>query len=92
MILFPPRSTPTSIVVSPWQKDMLLIALWGPIEPAVLAVTFTLTGDNATGQSESFIAGLQNPQSLLVLPDKSLLVSDFTAGVIYRIRRADAAN
>lgn len=83
--LFPPHSTPTSVVVSPWEENTLLVALWGPPEQAVVRVPFTLVGDNALGQVEPFIIGMQNPQHLLPLPDGSLLVSDFSAGIIYRI-------
>lgn len=82
---FPPQSTPTSIVVSPWEENTLLVALW--LNQVVLRVPFTLTGDNASGTPEPLITALRNPQHLLVLPDQSLLVSDFGAGKIYRIER-----
>ncbi|MCB0169932.1 MAG: PQQ-dependent sugar dehydrogenase [Anaerolineae bacterium] len=85
--LFPPRSTPTSVVASPWADDELLVALWGPIARTVVRVSVTAAGDNATGSYEVFLNGLQNPQHLLVLPDRSLLVSDFSAGKIYQIRQ-----
>ena len=90
--LFPPHTTPTSLVVSPWEENTLLVALWGPPERAVVRVSLTLTGDNAVGQVEPFITGLQNPQHLLVWPDGSLLVSDSSAGVIYRVRPSPEQN
>ncbi|HRV96076.1 MAG TPA: hypothetical protein P5526_28245, partial [Anaerolineae bacterium] len=80
-------STPTSVVASPWADDELLVALWGPIARTVVRVSVTAAGDNATGSYEVFLNGLQNPQHLLVLPDRSLLVSDFSAGKIYQIRK-----
>ncbi|MCB0168761.1 MAG: PQQ-dependent sugar dehydrogenase [Anaerolineae bacterium] len=86
VVIFPPRSTPTSIVASPWADDVLLVALWGPSERTVGRIAVTVTGDNATGTYDVFLRGLQTPQHLLVLPDQSLLVSDFSAGKIYQIR------
>jgi hypothetical protein len=47
-----------------------------------------MEGDNATGSVEPFVTGLQNPQSLLLANNGSLLVSDFTTGTIYRVDRA----
>ena len=90
--LFPPHSTPTSVAVSPWEENTLLIALWGPAEPSIVRVSLTPAGDNAIGEVEPFAGGLQNPQHLLPLADGSLLASDFSAGVIYRIKRVAAAD
>ncbi|MFN8496091.1 MAG: PQQ-dependent sugar dehydrogenase [Caldilineaceae bacterium] len=81
--IFPPHATPTSIVASPWEKDTLFVALWA--QGIVMRVPVTIQGDNATGTPEPFITGFQNVQHLLVLPDGALLVSDFSAGKIYRI-------
>ncbi|MCB9098247.1 MAG: PQQ-dependent sugar dehydrogenase [Anaerolineales bacterium] len=86
VVIFPPRSTPTSVVASPWADDVLFVALWGPSERVVARIAVTATGDNATGTYEVFLKGLLTPQHLLVLPDRSLLVSDFSAGKIYQIR------
>jgi hypothetical protein len=83
--LFPPHSTPTSIVLSPWEENTLLVALWGPTETTVVRVSFTLAGDNAIGQVEPFLTGMQNPQHLLLLPEGRLLASDFRTGLIYQI-------
>ncbi len=83
---FPPHSTPVSVVPSPWEANTLLVALWGPANPAVMRVAYTLDDDNARAQEITlFITGLTHPQHLLVLSDGSLLVSDFETGVIYRI-------
>lgn len=81
--LFAPRSTPTSVVASPWEADTLLVALW--LQATVARVTVTLDGDNATGVVEPFMTGLRNPQHLLVLADGSVLVSEFATGIIYRV-------
>ncbi len=82
--IFPPHTTPTSVVASPWEKDTLLVALW--VAGAVMRVPVTIQGDNASGTPEPWITGLQNAQHLLVMPDNTLLVSDFN-GKIYRISR-----
>ena len=85
--LFPPQSTPTSVVVSPWDEDVLLVALW--LSGEVTAVTITPQGDNATGTVETLISGFDNPQHMLVLDDDVLLVSDYRSGVIYRVEELD---
>lgn len=82
--LFAQRSTPTSVVASPWMSDTLIVALW--LQQSVVQVNVTMDGDNATGIVEPFITGLQNPQHLLVWPDGSLLVSDF-AGTVYQVTK-----
>lgn len=82
---FPPHSTPTSVVASPWEKDTLLVALWA--QGVVMRVSVTVQGDNATGTPEPFISGLQNPQHLLIMDDHTLLVSEFGTGKIYKIIR-----
>jgi len=85
---FAPRSTPTSVAVSPWEEDVLLVALWGPTEPSVVRVKIAAAGDNAIVQEVTpFITGLKHPQHLLVLDDGSLLASDFEDGIIYRVTR-----
>ena len=85
--LFAPQSTPTSVVVSPWDDDVLLVALW--LGGEITAVTFTPQGDNAIGTTETFISGFGNPQHLLVLPDGALMASDYRDGVIYKIERVE---
>jgi glucose/arabinose dehydrogenase len=86
--IFGPQRTPTSVVFSPWEDGVMLVALWGPNEPMVVQVPFTLEGDNATGQVQPFIEGMENPQSLLLTNEGGLLASDFTAGTIYRVDHA----
>lgn len=83
--IFPAHSTPSSVVISPWEKATLLVALWA--QGVVMRVPITMQGDNATGTPEAFITGLRNAQHLLVLPDGALLVSDFNAGKIYQVTR-----
>jgi glucose/arabinose dehydrogenase len=85
--LFPPRSTPTSIIASPWEEHVLLVALW--LESVVLRVPVTIQGDNAVGAPEPFLTGLRNPQHLLALADGSLLVSDFATGTVYQIQAVE---
>ena len=83
--LFAARSTPTSVVASPWATDTLLVALW--LQATVAQVTITATGDNATGVVEPFITGFKNPQHLVVWADNTLLVSEFATGTIYQISK-----
>lgn len=82
---FAPRATPTSVVASPWEENVLLVALW--VQGIVVRVPVTFAGDNASGAPETFISGLQNPQHLLVTAEGGLLVSDFSAGKVYRIQK-----
>lgn len=88
VVLFEPQATPTGVVASPWEADTLLVALW--TRGVVVRVPVTFAGDNATGTAEPFAGGLQNPQHLLVLPDQSLLLSDFSTGTLYRVTRPEA--
>lgn len=81
--IFAPHSTPTSVVVSPFTPDTLLVALW--LTGEVVQMPITYIGDNAISEPEPFLSGLDKPQHLLVLPDGSLWVSDFATGYIYRI-------
>jgi glucose/arabinose dehydrogenase len=85
--VFPAHSTPTSVVASPWEEDVLLVALWGPTEPSVVRVQVGGHEEGVTADVSTFLTGLAHPQSLLVLPDGSLLVSDFGNGNVYRIRK-----
>lgn len=81
--LFAPHTTPTSVALSPFEDDTLLVALWGPVNAGVVRVSL----DDEKGNVEPFLTGLQNPQHLLVEPGGSLLVSDFSRGIIYRVER-----
>ena len=84
LALFAPQSTPTSVVASPFAEDALLVALWGPAERGVVRVFYDIENPSAT-EVTPFIGGLELPQSLLNLPDGSLLVSDIATSVIYRV-------
>ncbi len=85
-LIFPPHSTPTSIVLSPFDRDKLLVALWGPTTPSVVRVPLNRNGNFASPITIApLLTGLAHPQHLLVLADKSLLVSDFETGTLYRI-------
>lgn len=83
--IFPPGSTPTSVIVAPWDENTLLVALWNAGE--VAQVKITPDGDNATGQVSTFLTGLRNPQHLLAWRDDSVYLSDFASGTIYRITK-----
>jgi glucose/arabinose dehydrogenase len=86
--LFPPHATPVGLVPSPWAENVMLVANWAGPAPAVLAVMYEIAGDNAIATDITpFITGLARPQSLLIAPDGSLLVSDFESGRIYRIMK-----
>ncbi len=81
--LFAPHTTPTSVVLSPFEDNALLVALWGPVNAGVVRVSY----EDDESEVQPFLSGLQNPQHLLVEPSGSLLVSDFSRGVIYRVVR-----
>ena len=49
--IFAPQSTPTSVVVSPFAPDTLLVALWVTGEVVQLPITFT--NDNAVGEPDT---------------------------------------
>lgn len=86
--VLPARSTPTSVVVSPWEQGVLLVAQWGPTDPSVIRVQIVEEGGRVRAVEVSpFLTGLVHPQSLLALGDGSLLVSDFESGNVYRIQR-----
>ena len=83
VVLFPPQTTPTSIVVAPWDESVLLVALW--LRQEVTAVSLSEVDGRFVGTTTPFITGFGNPQHLLTTPDGALLVSDYREGVIYRI-------
>ena len=87
---FAPRSTPTSVVSSPWEPDTLLVALW--LQGIVARVPVAYVGDNGTGVQETFIEGLRNPQDILVWNDDTILVSDHSAGKVYEVRTAPSGS
>lgn len=78
---FEPGATPTSIVVSPFDEERLVVALWTTDR----VVTVPLEDG---GPSEPLLTGFGHPQHLLVDGD-ALLVSDHATGTIWRVH-ADA--
>ena len=87
LAVFAPQSTPTSVVVSPFEANVLLVALWGPANTSVVSVPYDPETLRAGGEVTTFVDGLALPQSLLALPDGDLLVSDFASGTVYRVTR-----
>lgn len=81
---FPPTSTPTGLVASPFDDDVLLVALW--VTGDVVAVDIT---DPEAGpvEPEPFASGYENPQHLLDASDGTLLLTEFTTGTVHRISR-----
>lgn len=78
--LFGPRATPTSVVVSPWDPDVLLVALW--VTGEVVEVSRTTSGMSPT----PILSGLSRPQHLVVDNDRVLL-SEFETGRILELTR-----
>ena len=73
--LFPPRSTPTSVVVT--DAGRVLVALW--VEGRVVEV------DVATGEVTDVLTGAGNPQHLLSMPDGTLLLTVHDRGELWRL-------
>ena len=76
LTIFGAGSTPTSIAVSPFEPDTLLVALW--VFGEIVAV------DMNTGEKRPFLSDLNNPQHLFHT-DGALWFSDYATGKIYRI-------
>ncbi|MEL6983226.1 MAG: glucose sorbosone dehydrogenase, partial [Actinomycetota bacterium] len=68
--LFAPGATPTSVVVSPWDADQLLVALW--VEQRVVAVPTATEG--RPQEPADVVTGEFRPQHLLVDGDRLLIV------------------
>lgn len=81
--IFTPQSTPTSVAISPFAPDTLLVALWVTGEVVQLPITFT--ADNAIGEPQPFLSGINRPQHLETQADGSVWVSDYDTGNIYKI-------
>lgn len=75
--LFGPGATPTSVVVSPWDVEQLLVALW--VEQRVVAVPAGSEG--RPHDPVDVVTGELRPQHLLVDGDR-LLIVDFDGGRI----------
>lgn len=82
--LFGPGSTPTSIVVAPWDPELLLVTLW--ITGTVVAVPTDPAGAPYVGQV--IIDGIESPQSLLVDGDR-VLVADHETGTVFALTATD---
>ncbi len=80
--LFPPRSTPTSVAIAPWDDEVLLVALW--VDGAVVAVPVAPGDEPHDG--EPFLTGIEHPQHLLADGDR-LLVVDHDGGRVLAVRR-----
>lgn len=85
VVFFPPHSTPTSIVVSPWEPNTLLVSFW--IAGEVVRVPIDSVDGNMSATWEPFISGMVNAHHMTVLKDGTLLVSDFGQGKLYRIEK-----
>ena len=83
--VFEPHSTPTSVAISPFADQTLLVALW--VSGEVVSVRVSETADNAVGEIAPFLTEIGNPQHLLTIADGSLLVSDYAVGRIYQITK-----
>jgi glucose/arabinose dehydrogenase len=74
------RSTPTGLVVHPWEDDEFVIALWAAGE--VVTVSPGEEGGPIANEQSFLDEGLTHPQDLLVTDD-GLLISDHATGVVY---------
>jgi glucose/arabinose dehydrogenase len=63
-----------------------LVAEWQSAK--VLKVSLTRTGSTYKGSVTPLLSGVKNPLALVLAPDGSLLVGDWSTGTIYRIRAA----
>lgn len=80
---FAPGASPTSVVVSPFEPNTLLVALWN--EGRIVAVD--MTNPDPTSYSD-FAMGLDNPQHLVVF-ENAVYVSEYTAGRILRLTKTN---
>jgi glucose/arabinose dehydrogenase len=84
-VLFAPGSTPTSVAVAPWDRSIVLVALWNtgevvaaPVEPGA-----------EPHEPEVVWNGIDHPQHLLADGDR-LLVTDHDGGRIVALRLGEA--
>lgn len=80
--LFAPGATPTSVVVSPWDADQLLVALWS--EQRIVAVPIAV--DGRPHEPVDVVTGDLRPQHLLVDGER-LLIVDFDGNRILALQR-----
>jgi glucose/arabinose dehydrogenase len=74
---FGPGATATSVVVSPFDDDAFIVALWMAGEVVSVAA-------DGSGEPTALVEGLARPQHLLT-DGHTLLVSDHARGTIHRI-------
>ena len=79
--LFEPGATPTSFVVTPWDADTFLVALW--LRGEVVTVPRSAP-EGAPHEPVTFMTGFEFPQHLLVDGER-VLVSDHATGRIIAI-------
>lgn len=82
--VFAPRSTPTSVAIAPWDRAVVLVALWN--EGTIVSLP-TEPPESEPYPGELFISGLDHPQHLLADGDR-LLVVDFDGGRILTVAQA----
>lgn len=86
VVLFPPHTTPTSIVASPWEENTFIVALW--LAGDVVKVTPGTTEAVVDAPMTPYIDGLRRPQHLLVGKKGDLFISDFGTGAVYLMHPA----
>ena len=80
LAVFAPGSTPTSVVVAPWDPELVLVALWNQAQ--VVAVPASPVGQPHSGAP--FLSGIEHPQFLLA-DGARLLVVDFDSGRVLAV-------
>ena len=79
--LFGAGATPTSIVASPFEPDVILVALWNRAEVVSVRI-----GDDPPAEPAPFLTGFGSPQHLLSIGPELLLVTDHATGDILSVR------
>lgn len=82
-VVFERGVTPTSVAVSPWDDDELLVAFWN--DGRIVSVPADASASPA--EPVTWMTGVDNPQHLVADGDR-LLVVDYSGGRILAIRRA----
>lgn len=78
--LFLDGATPTSVVIAPWDPDLLLVALWNEGE----VVSVPRLGGDGPVEATPFLTGIEHPQHLLV-DGRRVLLTDHTGGRVLAI-------
>ena len=90
LALFPAGATPTSVVVPPWDSELLLVALWNEGQVAAVSTDAGRPAGNDSGDDvagyDVVYTGAEHPQHLVVDGDRVLL-TDHIAGRIIALRR-----